>query len=145
MEEVLLIGGALLVYSLLSKINTASKLILSPYQVQSVDLSQIQPVMIVTMRVQNPTNTPLTLISLSGNAYLNSTLVGNIENFLPATFAANSSTLLPVTIQLSWVAILGDLVKALQGGTIRQHIEIDLLVTVQGLPQVEQTLNYVVP
>jgi hypothetical protein len=102
------------VISKLAAFGVASRLnlFISSY---SMSLNGITPVVTLGVTAQNVTSEALQFGALAGNAYLNGTLIGNVSGFTPVNIAAQSQTVIPLTIVINATAVISDVVSLLNG------------------------------
>jgi len=73
-------AGAVLIYFLLRKTSFAKNLIFSFNNIKLVG-KLLQPELIITLSVQNPTRQAATITAISGTLYLDDRAISNISNF----------------------------------------------------------------
>lgn len=124
--EYLVLGIAALVGAYFYKQKEAAgHLLFFPGNITAMYFDNATPVAELTIQVQNTSNSNINLYSLAGQVYANGTLIGNISNFSGVTITANSSVLLPITVQFSILGAVNDLIRSFQTGQFRQDISIE--------------------
>lgn len=116
-----------------TKAIAAANLVFYPGNVSSMAFVGTTPMLVFTMQVENTSNTPLTINSFAGNAFANSTLIGNVYNFIPTIVPANGMALIPVNVQLQIMGLVSDIIRSFQTNNTQQNIEMDCTANVQGL------------
>lgn len=124
-KTLLLIGGALIAYNAFAKATAGGNLLFYPDKVHSLSLSGSGPVMVVHIRVQNTSNQNFTINGFAGNVFANETLIGNAENFNQAVIAPRSQAIYPITIRMSWLGMVSNVIDAFNGGPVKIKIEVD--------------------
>jgi LEA14-like dessication related protein len=87
----------------------------------------------VTIGVQNPTNTPLTLSSIFGTVFLNGDSIGNISDSIQQVINPNQETPVVINLTPNLLGLTKLAAGTLQGGTLS-----DLSFTVTGYANVDQ-------
>jgi len=121
----LLIGGALLAYNAFAKGNALQTLNFYPKKVSNIRIDGVTPVMTFGLAVQNVSNQSMVLHSLAGNLYANGILIGNVSSWVPTRINANSETVLQITVRLSLLGVVQDIIRAFNGDGWQQNIEFD--------------------
>jgi LEA14-like dessication related protein len=100
---------------------------------QNVDLSNF-PNVVVTLSVQNVTNTPLTIQSLAGNVAVQGTPLGSISSTTPVTLQPNQVTTVPINFSASLINLPGAIVNVISqlGGSLAFNVVGS--ANVQGIP-----------
>jgi LEA14-like dessication related protein len=93
----------------------------------------LQPVLYVILGVQNPSSLDYTIQSLSGNVYVNGSLIGNASKFDEVTLKANSQTKYEIAVQMS-ILVVSTTILALFQGTIAGNLVIQGTVNVEHVP-----------
>jgi len=119
----LLVGGAIVALSAFSKAQAGGSLNFYPAAIQHIRFDGITPVATFGLAVQNPTGSRFVIKSLVGNLYANSILIGNVSSFLPFTVSPNSQAVYPLTVRLSLLGVVADIVKAFNGQGWKQSVE----------------------
>lgn len=70
----------------------------------------------VNIGVQNPTNTPVTLLSFVGNVYNGSTAIANVSNFQGITVQPNSQTTLTFKINPNYTGLASSIISQINDG-----------------------------
>lgn len=86
----------------------------------------------ITVGVQNPTNTPLTLKSIAGTVFLNGDAVGNISSFMTQVIQPNQET--PIQLNVA-PNVFG--LALFAGGTLAHGLD-DVSFSVTGYANVDQ-------
>lgn len=119
-------------YSLLRKRIAAGTLNFYPVSVTDIHFEGITPIMTVGLRVQNTSNQEFILKSIAGNVYANNYEVGNISAFQPLPIPANSQTTILLSLRLSILGIVNDIIRAWETGNIHEDLEFDAYANVDG-------------
>ena len=140
LSALLLFGGIGLLWYLNTS-RSAANLNYYPGNVTGMSFSGISPVATVELIVQNTSNVDFTINSISGNAYTDSTLIGNVSDFSPQVIPANSQRAIPLTITLFSIGIIDQIISAFQNGFTQKKIDITGTVNANGF-QVPLQLSY---
>lgn len=125
MDNLLIVGVAFLGYVLLSRAKAVSAL---RFVVTAIgfDISNLlSPIVNVTILVQNPTPSALTLYSLAGSVSINGMPSGNVSFFQPTTIPPNNQTQITIQIRLADAAIIQDVMNFINKGTSQVLIDIE--------------------
>lgn len=126
--------GGLYILSKITAVGAASRLNFVITNV-NVTTSGISVILQVTVQVQNPTNSGFTINSLVGNVLLNGTLIGNASSFNQVSIAPNQQTPLMLTVVLSAIATVNDIVNILSGSSgVHAVVAINGTANVDNLP-----------
>jgi LEA14-like dessication related protein len=82
----------------------------------------ITPVLKFGLGVQNISNESLELKSLIGNVFCNDIEIGRVNLISPTKINASSETILILSVRLSLLGIVQDLIKAFKGGGWKKNI-----------------------
>lgn len=93
----------------------------------------LQPILYVVLGAQNPSSLDYTIQSLSGNVFVNGSLIGNASNFNEVTLKANTQTKYEVAVQLSILVVTSTILSLFQG-TIAGNLVIQGTVNVEHVP-----------
>jgi len=106
--------AALYVLSKLSFAGNASRL---NYSISGMGLSMngLNPVISMNLVVQNPTNQIFNVAAIVANVALNNEPIGNVAGFTPVTIAAASQANVPLTVTISGLSLISDVVNILNG------------------------------
>lgn len=85
----------------------------------------ITPVITFSLAIQNTSNQTMVVNSLAGNLYANSFLIGNVSSYVPVRVKANGETILQLTVRLSLLGIVQDIIRAFNGNGFQQQLEFD--------------------
>lgn len=141
-QALLLFAGGVVLYNMFSKGHAAGNLNFYPDKVTDFNISGGSPMLKAFVRTQNTSNQSLVLRSMAGNVFVNGSLLGNVENFIPIAIPANGYALIPVVMRLSWISAINTLYDFFLGNRVgSQDIELDAYVNIDGLPQ--QTVKLV--
>ena len=121
----LLVGGAILAYNAFTKAGALQSLNFYPKSITDIRFQGVTPVMRLGLAIQNTTNQRLIVRSLAGNLYSNTYLIGNISTFSPLAINPNSETVLQITVRLSLLGIVQDIIDAFNGNGLQQKIVFD--------------------
>lgn len=118
-------AGALLAYNAFAKGNALQSLNFYPKKVYDIKMDGVTPVLKIGLAIQNTSNQFLMLHSLAGNVYCNDFLIGNVSAYTPTRIGANGETILILSIRLSLIGIVQDIIRAFNGGGWKQKINLD--------------------
>jgi hypothetical protein len=135
-QTLALVAAGAVAFSLLNKANAAGTLNFYPLSVTGIQMDGSTPVMTLGIRVQNTSGSQYVMRSIAGNAYSNNYLVGNFSSFAQQSIPANYQATIYITIRLSLIGIVQDILNAFQYHNFTQT------VTLQGYANVD---NYQVP
>jgi LEA14-like dessication related protein len=107
----LLAAGGALLYFLYTKIRTVTNLSFVPRGVSSSGAG-----LLLTVGVQNPTSTPVTLRSIVGNLFIDGNPVANVSDFSTAVIAANAETPIQILVQPDLYGIVSSVVSTIKNG-----------------------------
>ncbi len=116
-KTLLILGGALLAWPLISKAVAGSKLSIVFSRIKSVNYQGGQLQIIIELRAINPSNQDFTIRSLHGDLYFNGTSVGQGFILSPLTIQPNSYTDLPITFTLTTGQAANAIYNLVTGGT----------------------------
>lgn len=125
----LLIGGALLAYNALTKGAALAQLNFYPGKVTGIKFDGSTPVLSFILTVQNTSNQNIVLRSIAGNLFANGYLIGNVASFIPVNIGPNSQTNLFLTVRLSLIGVVTDVINALNNTGLGLHQVIELQST----------------
>jgi hypothetical protein len=135
-------GAALFVaYSLFRKSQAAGDLFYFPDKVYSFKFDGLTPVMVIGLRVQNTSNQRFNIYSFAANVTSNGYIVGNAYSFTPQSVAANSESIVLVTLRMFTISLVNDLINAFETKNFTQTITVKGQMNVDNL-QVPVTLDY---
>ena len=102
---------------ILSKLSFAGNASRLNYTISGMGLSMsgINPVMSINLVVQNPTTEVFNVTAIVANAALNGEPLGNVAGFTPVSIAATSQANVPLTITISGLSLISDVVNILNG------------------------------
>jgi len=83
----------------------------------------------VAIGVQNPTNTPVTLLSFVGTVYNGNTGIANVSNFQGITIQPNAQTTLQFKITPNYAGIAANIIDQINNG-------VSVAVTLKGVANV---------
>lgn len=135
--EVVLILVGLVAINLFNKASAAGHLITFPGRITSLSFDGVS----ATVLLQNTSNSDLTINSLAGNAYADSTLIGNISSFQPTMVPANGQVELPFTVRFMALNLVNEIINAIQSGSFNKPITIQGFVNGSGV-QVPLDITY---
>lgn len=135
-KNVLLIGGALYIYSLIKKTTAARTLVFLPGPVKGLYFDSFTPYITVGIIVQNTSNQNYTIQSLAGNVYAMANgekwNIGNLSTFAPQQIFGNSQQTIFIDLRLSLIGIVGDILNLIDNG-IEQEITFEGYANVDGI------------
>jgi len=117
MNPLLLIGigvGALWLIDLAGKAAGASSLnfVITNAQVKQSGLSSI---IVLTINIQNPSNSGYTIKSIVGNFFINNNLTGNVSSFSAIDVPPNSEVPVQLNVLLQPGAVISDIINLFSG------------------------------
>lgn len=122
----LLTGAGLLAYSRFVKPATsAGTLNFYPASIKNITMDGITPVLTLGLAIQNPSSNQYTLKAVVGSVYANGNMIGNVSMFQQIVVRATAQTIVPLTIRLSLLGIVQDIIQAFNGNGIQQKIELN--------------------
>lgn len=134
LDVVLLLAGAGAVY-LWNLSKAAANLIYSPGDITGFRLDGISPVLYVDLVIQNTNNVSFTINSLAGSVLSNDTVIGNISNFTPIQVPGNAESVLPLTLKLQPIGLVGDIISIITGGVGNRDLRIKGTVNANGIQE----------
>jgi LEA14-like dessication related protein len=129
-KTALLAAGALIAYRLFASGKTMKSLRFFPKKVYDIKMEGITPVLKLGLGVQNISNESLELKSLIGNVFCNDIEIGRVNLISPTKINASSETILILSVRLSLLGIVQDLIKAFKGGGWKKKIVIKAMANV---------------
>lgn len=123
-NTVLTAAAGVILYSTLTKANALQTLNFYPAAVKDLRFDGATPVITIGLAIQNTSNQKMILKSFAGNVSANGYLVGNVSSFIPAVIEPNRQSVLWLTLRLSLIGIVQDIISALQGGGISQNLRL---------------------
>ncbi len=108
----LLIGGGLLAYNAMAKGTALKTMNFYPKSVDSIRFDGVTPVIRLGLAVQNTSGQQLIVRSIAGNLWANDYLIGNLSNYTPLVIRPNSESILFLTIRLSILGVVQDIINA---------------------------------
>jgi LEA14-like dessication related protein len=121
-KTALLAAGALIAYRLFASGKTMKSLRFYPQKVYDIKWDVINPVMKIGLGVQNISNESMELKSLIGNVFCNDIEIGRVNLISPTKINASSETILILSVRLSLLGIVTDLIQAFKGGGWKKKI-----------------------
>ena len=113
LEAVLLLGGLGLLY-IWNLSNAAGNLQYFPGNITGFDL--FPPTIYVTLIVQNTSNVTFTINSLASSVFSDTTLIGNVSDFIPVTIPGNSQGSIPLSVKLLPIGLANEIISIINGG-----------------------------
>lgn len=118
-------AGAYVAYkSVIQPASAAGTLNFYPANAKSLRFDGLTPVITIGIAIQNPSNQTYTIKSLVGNIYANGYLIGNVSSFFQMAIKPTGETVYPITVRLSLIGIVQDIIAAFNGGGIQQEVEL---------------------
>lgn len=114
-----------------------------PRGIRKFYLDGINPVLELSLGVQNTSNQSFTINSLAGDLYLSNTYLGNVSLFSPAIIRPNSETLITVKARLVLVAAAVNLYNAFKSKTFKGSLVMDSTANIDRL-QVPVDISYTI-
>ena len=121
----LLAFGALVAYSAFAKASAAQRLNFYPAGVSGLRFDGATPVLTFTLAVQNTSNQAMDINSLAGTLTANGFQIGNFALWTPTRIRANAESRIPITVRLSLIGAVQNIVEIIQGGGMAQDVELD--------------------
>lgn len=89
------------------------------YYISKVELSfsGATPILRLTIGIQNPSNETFQINSFVGNLLANGYVIGNVSSFEKLTIGPASLGLYKLTVRLSLIGVVSDIVNAIQQGS----------------------------
>lgn len=140
-KAIALTGGVVLLYSLLGKKAQLSRLVFYPEKVRDINFYGLSPVMTMGLLIQNTSNDSVVINSFAGNLFANDILIGNASNFQPVIVQRNGQGVMLVTVKLSALGIVNDIIRAFQFGNFSQDLRLNGYVNAEAL-QIPVNLNF---
>jgi hypothetical protein len=108
--------AAVYVLSKLSFAGNASRL---NYTISGISLgmSGLNPVISLNLVIQNPTNQIFNVAAIVANVSLNGEAIGNVAGFTPVSIPAASQANVPLTVTVSGLSLISDVVGILNGSS----------------------------
>jgi hypothetical protein len=118
----LLTGGAVLAWNIFSRKKAAESLNFIPGQFKTFAWENGNPVIVVTVLVQNTSNHIFNILSIAGNVYTETGgdefLIGDVSDFVQKTIPPISETEIEVKMRLRLIGIVSDLITAFTSHTL---------------------------
>lgn len=144
LSKAALVTGAIIALTALNKAAASGTLNFYPANIKSIGFDGITPVATLGLAIQNPSTQSFTINSLVGNLTANGILIGNVSSFTPVTVNASSQQVYYLSVRLSLLGIVNDLIKAFNGGGVSQTIEFKAYANVNNYT-IPLTITYKVP
>lgn len=144
LQTTVLVGGAIIALTAFQKFRSAGSLNFYPGSLKNIYLDGITPVATFGLVIQNPSSQSFTVKSLAGNLTANGFQIGNVSSYLPIEILANSQRTYNLTVRLSILGVVNDIISAFNGNGATQTIEFKAWANVDNL-SVPITLKYKVP
>ena len=129
----LVLGAAAVGLYFWQKVRALGNLIFSPGQPTAMVFDGSVPVMSFTVIVQNTSNQNLIFNSFAGNAFANSTFVGNVAMFQPVQVPANGQAIAVLHIRFRLLGIVQNIITAFQTKQFQQNMEIEGFANANGI------------
>ena len=123
LQSGLLVAGALIAYNAFAKGTALQTLNFYPKAVNNIKFDGATPVMQFSLAIQNTSNQSMVVKSLVGNLYSNDYYIGNIASYIPTRINANSETILILSVRLSLIGIVSDIINCFNGNGFSQDLE----------------------
>lgn len=134
-SELLIAGaGGLILATFLLKGRAFSRLNFVSAKVSKFYFDGVTPVLVITVTAQNTSSVPLLVNSLTANLYADTsnTYVGNVSSFQPVSISANALTEIPLTVRLSPVNLVSQLIQVVEYGHFSMPLMIDGFANIGG-------------
>jgi hypothetical protein len=139
-----LAAGAVVAYNAFNKASAAGSLNFYPSGARSLRFDGITPVITIGIAIQNPSNQYYSINSFVGNVSANGYLIGNVSSFGKMVVRPNAQTVYPITVRLSLLGVVNDIVNAIQGSGIQQQLDLSATANVNNF-LVPVKLKYQLP
>ena len=126
----LLTGASFIAYKAFSKTQSAATLNFYPASIKNLQKDGVTPVLTLNLAIQNPSSQAYTVKAVVGSLYANGFLIGNVGSYVQKQVAATAQTIYPLTIRLSLLGIVQDIVNAFNGGGAAQKVELNAYANV---------------
>lgn len=93
------------------------------------------------LAVQNTSSGDFTMNSMTGNLYANDYFIGNVSSFTPVTIKANGETIVNLSVRMSLLGIVNDIINAFQNNSTTQELELSGTINVDNF-QVPLNIKY---
>lgn len=132
--KTLLIGaGAVVAYSLIRKKAAGGNLVFFAGGVQGFAWEGMEPVINISISVQNTSNQSFTIKSFAGNLFSDGFYIGNLSSFVPQTIGPNSQATITLAARLQMISVVNDIIKAIQSANFQKTIELKAMANVDNL------------
>lgn len=121
-SPVILSAAAIIALNLISKGTAAKSLNFYPGQIKGLQFDGATPIITLGLLVQNTSNQNILFRSFAGNIYANGFLVGNVSTYQPTTIPNNSQMDYNLTVRLSPLGIVNELISIIQGNNPRSMV-----------------------
>lgn len=95
---------------------------LYPRGVKDIYFDGPTPVIRLILAAQNSSGQTLTVNSVVANLSANGYLVGNVSSFVPQPILPNSENYIVVSVRLSALGVVNDIIRAVQFGSFTQDL-----------------------
>jgi len=131
-----LAAGAVIALTAFQKANASGTLNFYPDSLRNIELDGITPVATFGLVIQNPSSQRFVVKSLAGNLTANGFRIGNVSSFTPIVINANSQVVYLLTVRLSLIGVVQDIINAFNGNGVQQTVRFNAWINVD---------NYSVP
>jgi LEA14-like dessication related protein len=129
----LLFAGGILAYSLFRKSAAGGDLVFFPKGIRALKFEGSTPVLEMNLGIGNTSNQSFTIKAIAGNLYTNGIYIGYVSNFNPVQIPPTSEAILPVSIRMSLIGAVSQLIDGLTNGSWSQDLELDMKTNVDNL------------
>jgi len=126
----LLTGAGFIAYKAFSKTQSAATLNFYPASIKNLQMDGVTPVLTLNLAIQNPSSQTYTVKAVVGSLYANGFLIGNVGSYVQKTIIGPGQTIYPLTIRLSLLGIVQDIINAFSGGGAAQKVELNAYANV---------------
>ena len=126
----LLTGAGLVAYKAFSKTQSAATLNFYPASIKNLQMDGVTPVLTLNLAIQNPSGQAYTVKAVVGSLYANGFLIGNVGSYTQKQVIPTGQTIYPLTIRLSLLGIVQDIVNAFSGNGAAQKVELNAYANV---------------
>jgi len=124
---------AFIILGAFTKSQALQRLIFYPRNLKDIHWEGITPVMTLGVAAQNASDQSAVLKSIAGEIYANDYLIGNISYFTPQIIYPNAETIIFLNARLFPLAIVSDIIDAINNKTFDQTLEIESQANIDNL------------
>ncbi len=128
------IAAGLVAYNIFNKVVALKSAKFFPDKIVSLDWVGINPVIGVSLLVQNTSFSSATVYSMSGQVLANNYWIGSVYSFTPQLIAPNAQSRIVVYLRLSWMGVVQNIVSAFESGINGAEFDLDGIANVDSFP-----------